>query len=237
MRIFLKNILIIASVIVLFTNIAEGQNKDTTYKGNLFSAEIFINEPYYFIHSSQELDYNMYGKEPENFNNYWNYGGGILFSNYIHKVKVSTGVYLSTKNYYRTILGNKEIDRVKYINIPLLVFTFECGKFNPFVGAIYQKPYGYNNGALLWLEMPKSQNLQYNQIAQPIRYYYNIAFRIGCDYKLNINKYFNFHSYLFFDYKLYKSDITYISHQLYEEKISIGLNIGIEYLLNKNKLY
>jgi hypothetical protein len=124
-----------------------GQNTDTLPiphsqqrdVGNTFSIEPFAAVPYYFLHSSPAIY-----KERKRYSNYWNYSAGLLLSNYIRNVKISTGFYLSSMNYYRG--GNSALlDKVSYWNIPITLSWITKGKVNPFLGVIISRPYYFNN--------------------------------------------------------------------------------------------
>lgn len=209
-----------------------GIRKSVFFRDN--SIEVFFHLPYHFLHSGEVL-YHLMGKEPSQYNNYWNYGFGGLLSCNIGKVKIGTGFYYSTKNYYRDIEDEMVVDKIHYYNIPILI-TIQMGKLNPSFGIIFNHKPHYNNAALLVEEMkstfwPPAQS----DNVDDIYYKNNYTFRIGCIYKYNICESFSLLNNIFLDYRFYDDDIFYYG-PIVEGRFTIGLNIGLDYNFNQNTI-
>ncbi|NVO03181.1 MAG: hypothetical protein HXX09_10830 [Bacteroidetes bacterium] len=215
-------------------------------KGNLFSIEPFIYVPYYFLHSNPEIY-----ESKITYKNYWNYGGGLLISNYIGRLKTTTGFYFSSKNYYRDNGTNTLLDKISYWNIPLLFALKTNGKFSPFIGLVFNKPYSYNNfnNEELRKEIGDSTGLAYYShggVYLPfiINCTHGWTIEGGLNYKLKSKNRFQLNIKLFADYKL-NPDVGiekdsnpnfYGGHPLSiaSGSLSFGIGLNLEIITNKN---
>jgi len=249
----ISNIFFLLIIIISGSSNLSGQNSDTLSlkkgkKGIMFSVEPFLYYPYYFAHSNPDIYH-----EKINYKNYWNYGGGILIFNHIGKLRVSTGFYLSTKNYYRDNNVTTLIDKINYWNIPIIFSLNSVHKVKPFIGFIFNKPYFYNNtnNSELIKEIGDSTGLSHANISGGttlpfLDFLTGYTLKIGCSYKVKVIKRFQLNIKIFCDYKL-KQDVGFLKNIYYQVKnpsdyelisiasgrIMIGLGIGCEIFSNK----
>jgi hypothetical protein len=243
-------------LILLITNKIFGQNTDSlsvkdekpiTNSDKRFSIEIFAHFPYHYLHSAGWL-YN----ERIYYKNYWNYGGGILISKYLKKVKVGTGFYLSTRNYCHKLETTSTviIDKISYWNIPFLI-SFKVWRFSLFAGVIVTRPYHFNNFNNDFLRK-EINTLTFHPPVwgggpipdRPLNYHLSTSgtLLLGLGYKQRIHQCLYLNLTLAYtcksateDIKVYAGTYEPSNANLVEGRRSICLNIGIEYIFFDKK--
>jgi len=245
-------------VIVLYATMVSGQIMDSSqviikndstniFKDKRFSVELFVDYPLYFLHSPDHL-YSTRIK----YNNYWNYGGGILISKYFRSIKLETGFYYSTCNYYHKFqtTSSSIIDKIDYWNIPIVV-SVKVWRFSPFLGVVISKPFHYNNldNEILRKEIntlnyhpspgggpgPSNNNLNMYFLS-------STSLLVGLSYNqkvynslyLNVKLSYSYKS--FEDVFMYAGPLQPAETSFVEGRSSIYFNFGVEYVFfNKKK--
>lgn len=193
---------------------------------SLLSAEADFNVYRYFINSNRS----------ENFN----YGFSFILTQNIKKIKVSTGINYATKNSYLNIQpvlsdSMNRIDyKIKYLNFPVLI-TFNLYSFQKFdvkyvCGILFNKVVNYD---IITHNVKKGSVTEKNiQAGQKT----GASVRIGIVFENKMNHNFNINLSPFMDYKV-KLDFNEQRpnyRNLTNERFSLGLRIGIEYMITKN---
>ncbi len=207
--------------IILFIILIICVSKIYGQKKNYFSIEGDANYYYYFI--------------GENNSNNFNYGFSIIISEYINKLKVSSGINYAIMSFDTQgdifySIKNREY-KIVYLNFPI-IGNFEIISQNTFVssiliGVIFNHILDYNiktyylNGETL-----TENNIKENQkLGVTLTFGTTFSKSIGNKYTLNFSPFIN--------YKLVSDhDSQRPSYRnLPNDKISLGFKIGIEYFL------
>ncbi len=193
-------------------------------KKNYLSIEGDANYYYYFI--------------GENNTNNFNYGFSIIISEYINKLKVSSGINYSIKSYdsqgdqFYSI--KKREYKLGYLNFPI-IGNFEIISKKTFtssilIGLVFDKIIDYNiRSYYLNGKTVTEDNLKGNQkLGVSLIFGATFSKLIGNRCKLNLSPFIN--------YKLTpESDSQSPNYRnLAYDKLSVGFKIGIEYLFKKS---
>ncbi len=206
-----------------------------------FSAELFFHLPYYYIHSYENQSSGKHIK------NTFNYGGGVLISKYFGIIKLTTGFYLSTCNYYHELSLEKItlIDKISYWNIPITL-SVKIWRFRPFLGVVITNPFNYNNAHNLKLQeeinMENYSPSPWSSGSTPnnslnINYFCNTSLLVGLAYnqKLTGSLFLN----IKFSYAYKANNDVYLGDKqgrcLFDEHSSIYFDLGLEYIFNNKK--
>lgn len=220
----MKKINSIAVILIAFSSACLAQENN---KEKFFSSEIFFTSPYYLTEYKNQI----------------NYGLGILISENIKPIKISTGLFYNTKKYFSSYENISAIDKVtyslQYYNIPFLVGINLLRKENiknQFListGVIFNIPRNYSS-----ITYYKNNSLPTTNDT-PVDYKSGSSFRLGFQFHKGLNSIFNLYAGAFIDYKfqldrLVFNDSTPHWHRLYsKDRFSIGLNIGLEWRYQK----
>lgn len=213
-------------------------NTDFKYRKQLYIEPLFY-IPYYYLYSSSSFSYD----ERVKLKNHFNYGLGVILSIKIKRLKISSGIAYSTKNYSRT---NEITDKIGFYNIPISL-TFVCGSISPYLSYVFNRPFFYNNfNNEIATEDAVGSNI-YSFTKPSVQFNNSNSFITGLNYSHKLNKSnsirLNFNIYYeFLNYKTgyIESDIYYSYTVGYGKgsytgirpisynKFKIGLNIGLE---------
>jgi len=197
------------------------QEKENVSK---LSFQPFLQFPYYSLHSNGDL-FNNNKKYPNNFN----YGCGILVSKKINKIKINIGLSYNTKNYYRDLDTSKVLDKIKYLNIPIVVI-FSNKACSPFIGFIFNKPYYFNNKAALRSAFARPSHAPPYYLYEPEIYFLTgYTLRLGCEFPLKKLKSQTLNMRFYLDYKFNEDVILESSYPIVKGHIVFGLEIGLEF--------
>jgi hypothetical protein len=188
---------------------------------------------------SIETDVNYYYYNlGNNTSNYFNYGFSILGSYTVDKLKVSSGINFSTKDYYVYIDPSitdplsKLVYKIQNINFPVLLnyVAYSSHKFKTDIlgGVVFNRVIGYNITSYYLNKDPIiEKNIEVNQKT-------GMSVRLG----VNISRYINQHFLItlspFTDFKIEVEQIESKPnyHNLPNDRLSFGLKLGVEYILN-----
>lgn len=205
---------------------------------NYFSVQFDADYIYYFYNNKDNNIYNQL-----DLKNKFNYGFSLMGSKYFNKFKISTGInYVSKtcnhKDFEGDSWGVKSIDKkIKYINLPI-IGSYEIFSHNTFntdidLGLILNrivdyrlKTYYINNNVSIGDNIYAGQQLGLSIIGG-----FTFTKLIGQKFALNIQP--------FICYKLINDhDIKYsmyIGSKLPDDKLSLGIKIGLEFLFKKSE--
>lgn len=189
-----------------------------------FSIETDVNYYYYYLG-----DKNI---------SYFNSGFSLLGSYSIDKLKISSGINLSTKDYYLNFDPNitdylSKLDyKIRYINFPVLlnytVYSSPKYKTDILGGVVFDRIIGYDIISHYSNKDPiVEKNIEVDQKT-------GVSVRLG----IGISRYINPHLLItlspFTDFKIeiekIESKPNY--HNLPNDRLSFGLKLGIEYILD-----
>ena len=235
-------ILHLISISLYCNNISDTLKRDFKYK-KYFSIEPQVYYPHYYIYSRALTNYD----EQIKFKNKFNYGLGILISLRINKLKISSGIAYSSKNYLR---NSNTVDKIKLYHIPVIL-TFICGNLNPFVGFEFNKPFYYNN---LNNEKVKEEIVgsdSYSLTNSSAYYNKSISYKSGLSYTFKVNKensirliikiYSEYITYKkkYLQFDVYYSYVNSGSHNFVRpiayDRFKVGVNISLEINLFNTK--
>lgn len=203
---------------------------------NYFSIQADNSYQYYFFNNNDENLYKL------DFKNKFNYGFSLIGSKYFNKFKISTGIkYISktcNNNVEEPLSETLSRDfKIKYINLPI-IGSYEIFSRNTFntdidLGLILNrivdyrlKTYYINNNVSIGDNIYAGQQLGLSIIGG-----FTFTKLIGQKFALNIQP--------FICYKLINDhDIKYsmyIGSKLPDDKLSLGIKIGLEFLFKKSE--
>lgn len=193
-----------------------------------FSTEVDASYYYYYLN--------------ENRINNFNYGFSFLLSYIIDNLKVSSGINFSTKNSYYNVESNISTDflerrvyRLDYVNIPILISyginSSGTLRANILSGIIFNKIIGYSITSSYLNKNPViEKNIKSDQKT-------GVSLRLGINISKKTNQYFVFNLSPFVDYK-FELDYTIQRpdyRNLTDDRLTLGIKLGIEYVFNMNK--
>jgi len=215
---------IIAFILMTFSTACLAQEID---KKKYLSSEAFFTSPYYLT----------------DYKNQFNYGMGILISENIKSIKISTGIFYNTKKYFSSYENTSTIDKVtyslEYYNIPILVginLLRQENIKNQFListGIIFNTPRNYSS-----ITYYKNNNSPTTNDT-PVDYKTGSSFRLGLQFHKRLNAIFNIYTSAFVDYKFQLDRLDFYNstpqwHPSYsEDRVLIGLNIGLGWRYKK----
>ncbi|GAB4460339.1 MAG: hypothetical protein Fur0028_13620 [Bacteroidales bacterium] len=192
--------------------------KTYSQEKDYFSAELDANYYYYFF-----------------LNNNFNYGSSILISKYIHKLKMSSGINYSVKSFYTQgdpFYSIKKRDyKIAYLNFPIIgnieIISQKSFYSSILIGFAFNriinygiKSYYLNDETLIENNIKKDQILGVSIICG-----ITISKPINNRFILNLSPCVNYK--LIPDHRDQRPNYR----SLPDDKISVGLKIGAEYLL------
>ena len=193
-------------------------------KENYFSIEGDVNYYYHFI--------SKYTK------NNFNYGFSVTLWQHIKKIKIGIGTNYSTKNYYYKVspdisnsFANKREYKLKYLNFP---FLLDVNILNPnnrlyiniLSGIILNKVIDYDKITYYTNKQPLYEKETDAEMKL------GLSLRLGSAVSYKINKNISFSATPFADFKLILNSISQQPDysDLPDNRFSVGLKIGVEYL-------
>lgn len=204
---------------------------------SIFHIDIFCQKKESF---SVESNYNYYYYFLSEYNhNYYNQGFSLLASYIVDKTKVSSGINFSTKNYYSDFENSQTMDtlnktdyKISYINFPILISYSFCSsekyKSDIFGGVVFNKIIKYDLTSYYLNKEPiYEKDIDAGQKT-------GTSLRLG----FNISKYISqrllvsFSSYADFKITLDHIESKPNYHNLPNDRLSVGLKFGIEYIIN-----
>src|SRR5690554_454700 len=202
------------------------------------SISAFGGYPYYFM----QLDKYGSGTEVCNAPNYM---AGAAVSKYIRALKIEVGFAYATKNYsfltHNTLseYDKKEVE-LEYYYIPVMLhrrlFTDTKNTVSLGLGLVFLKPFGYSE-EIFYKDGTKTDP---DNLA-PVDYKWGNSARLGVSYSRSLaESNFRFFAEVYGDYKFAMdynepgSSLKYSS--LPDDRIAIGINVGIEWLFNREPL-
>lgn len=189
-----------------------------------FSIEMDVNYYYYFL--------------GENNTNNFNYGLSIIVSKYINKLKISSGLNYSIKSYDSDgddfFLIKKREYKLDYLNFPILsnIEIINRKSFNSSIlfGFIFNKILDYNIKSYYFNEKTLNNNINENKTNLGTTLNLGLTYSkiTGKKWQLNISPFINY--ILIPDHYNGKPQYTNFP----DDRFSLGLKMGIEYLCKKN---
>lgn len=191
--------------------------------------------PYYFM---QLKSYSHFADVRNDFN----YVTGFSIGNYFNSSRIDVGVSYGTKNYTFNYTNPSftEISESCEVNYYLFPLTFSQRIYSDSIntvalslGVVFIKPFKYsteteyNSGSIV-----KKENF-------PVLYEFGSIARFGIKYSRRISKQFFLFSETYGDYKFAMdftdsgSSLNYAD--LTEDRFSVGINIGLEWIFNINE--
>lgn len=215
-----KILLIVFSATTLYCTGQENKND------RFLTSELFFTSPYYFT----------------DYKNQFNYGAGVLISENIKSIKISTGIFYNTKKYYELFENIGNTDKVTYTiyyyNVPLLVGFNLTPLVNKNIllistGIIFNFPSNYSSTTHFKDNTPPLEN------DKPINYKSGSSLRLGIQFERRLNSIFHIHTCAFADYKFQLDRLEFNNssphwHPTYsDDRLLIGLNVGLEWRYKK----
>jgi len=205
---------------------------------SLLSQSISANAgyPYYFM---QLEKYDAYIDVKNNSN----YILGLSVNKYLGSSRVELGFAYGTKNYsyyYRDINSpiEKENVQLNYYFIPFIfnhrLFSDSGNTISLSLGTVFIKASGYSKETFF------KDGTKTNQENIPVDYKWGNTLRPGFKYSRFLTAKLILFTELYANYKFnmdyYESGSSLQSFDLTEDRFDIGINIGVEWLFNKNQL-
>lgn len=208
---------------------------------NYFSIQVDNSYQYYFFNNNDENLYKL------DFKNKFNYGFSLIGSKYFNKFKISTGInYISktcNNNVEEPLSETLSRDfKIKYINLPI-IGSYEIFSRNTFntdidLGLILNriidyriKVYSINNQTFISDNIDAGQ-----QLGLSITGGFTFSKLIGKKLVLNLQPYVCYKIINDHDYNKIRNPNFYIYYILPEDRFSLGIQLGIEYLFKKHIL-
>lgn len=201
------------------------------------SIEVYGEVPYYFMQLDKYDDY-------KDVTNNANYIVGVSANKYINTFKFEFGVAYGTKNYtfqYTEVASpiTEEKMQLSYYMLPIMIhkrlFTDSKNTVSLSLGSAFLKPFEYSKETIF-----KDGSKQYARDI-PVNYKIGNTARIGMKYSRSLigSKLIVF-SGLYGDYKFNmdysERGSSLYHHDLTDDRFSLGLNFGIEWIFTKTPL-
>jgi len=201
------------------------------------SIDVYGGVPYYFM----QLD--KYGEHKDVTNNA-NFMVGVSVNKYINTFKIELGVAYGTKNYtfhYRDVASaiTEEKMQLSYYIIPIIIhkklFTDSKNTVSLSLGSAFLKPFGYSKETMF------KDGSKQDARDMPVNYKIGNTARFGMKYSRSLigSKLIVF-SGLYGDYKFNmdysERGSSLYHHDLTDDRFSLGLNFGIEWIFTKTPL-
>ncbi len=217
----------IVIVLLVFYHFSFGQTR-TENTNPFISVETFFVFPYYFSHYESQFNYGFGAEVSENFTAF----------------KITTGLFLTTKEYSELFESTSDISKISYsldyINIPILLgfpLVKDKLKLNQFLirtGIIINIPMDYQSS--IYYKNNNATPINTNSIA----YKAGSSLRLAFQYQRVLNKSFNTYVGVFGDYKFKLDHVDFNNStpqwhsSIADDRLSIGINIGIEWFYKRD---
>ncbi len=196
-----------------------------------FTAGLYLLSPYYFT----------------SFQERFNYGAGLSLSMSVKRMRLSTGIYYSSKRYFNkyntTSYYTFNDFHIDYLNIPIEIYINtlkqEKSKLYVYTGLIFNQGIKYRCQSLIGYQDKKIYKQEQGSSS------FGTSIRLGISYHYCINSAIVFFSSIYTDFFVYHDDLTFPelsppqphSFPIYsfEDIYSINFNFGIEFNLNKRQ--
>lgn len=176
--------------------------------------------------------YHYYSLGSDRTNNF-NYGLSVFASAYIRNLKVSTGIQYSTKSFNTLDYPTYEYN-VAYLTVPILgnykLFASQKHSISLLMGLHISKLVKYDIKKYHENGVPTVENVSIRGMSP------NLSVLIGCTYSRRIGNSFavNLSPYINFKLRDYNGGGRPSYKNLPEDKLALGLQLSVEYLLKRN---
>jgi hypothetical protein len=231
-------------------SISQNKNQSTKNSHSATTIELLLNFPYHFLKYPEWLIMTNRPKVKNSFN----FGAGLLVSRYFKPMKISGGLYFSSRNYFHEFytMPGRIVDKITYLNIPLKL-SGQFWKISIYAGFCITTPLTFNNlnNKDLRKEINTLETLRYDPYHQPFDYPLTeekiggITILTGLTFSqrlynsLFLNITFSYERKVYEDIQVYETpriDIYSLDKRyLIEGLNSISLNFGLEYFFYDRK--